>query len=83
MPRASTELTEMLAGDALLCVRRRAAAAVVPARTAAETATAAPIAPAADIDLTCVIDAWPDLPRHIRAAILAMIRETGGDEDRS
>jgi len=68
MPRASTELTELLAGDDLLCVRRRETA---PAPRPIPTAEAA-----ADADLASLIEAWPNLPRGVRAAILAMIRET-------
>jgi hypothetical protein len=35
----------------------------------------APEAPA-DADLTRIIDAWPSLPPHIRAAVLALIGTT-------
>jgi hypothetical protein len=31
-----------------------------------------------DPDLARVIDAWPDLPPHIRAAVLALIGTAGG-----
>ena len=71
MPRARTELSELLADDDALCVRRRA-----PATAPRENAEAvSPSAPAVDGDLTYVIEAWPDLSRNIRAAVLALIRE--------
>ncbi len=101
MPRAKTELSELLAGDNMLCLRRRTPAAAPRPNAEARSGTsgacaepqaespaapqgqqspdgrrAAPPAPAVDGDLTCVIDAWPRLPRNIRAAVLAMIRET-------
>jgi hypothetical protein len=105
MPRAKTELSELLAGDDLLCVRRRTVATAVQqdpsanmrvpaayAGTQAESLAslstkrsgdgpdAAPRAHLADADLAGVIDAWPGLPRNVRAAILAMIRETATGE---
>ncbi len=85
MPRAKTELSELLAGDDLLCVRRpRSASALRPSADQRPEASAADAAlqtesspvPTADGDLACVIDAWPGLPRNVRAAILAMIHET-------
>ena len=85
MPRSRTELLELLAGDDALCVRRRAAAASAQPNgevglggsgTNAESQAESPAAPAVDGDLACVIDAWPGLPRYIRAAVLAMIRAT-------
>jgi hypothetical protein len=84
MPRAKTELTELLAGDDLLCVRRPRSVAAGQANTdprpEAAGTDAAPqteslCARPADGDLACVIDAWPGLPRNVRAAILAMVRE--------
>jgi hypothetical protein len=105
MPRAKTELSELLAGDELLCVRRRSAAA-----TAQQGGSTGPSGPAAyagtqaeslaglsgqrgagnevsslrsqiaDGDLARVIDAWPGLPRNVRAGILAMVRETAAGE---
>jgi hypothetical protein len=33
-----------------------------------------PAAAETDPDLAHVIDAWPDLPAHIRAAVLALVR---------
>jgi len=85
MPRAKTELSEFLANDDLLCVRRRASA--ISARQNAEAQMGAsdpyaelqmesPSAPAVDGDLAHVIDAWPSLPRNVRAAVLAIIHET-------
>jgi len=89
MPRAKTELSELLAGDDLLCVRRPAAATAAPPDAAGSGASAAghhvpmdanpdssPQAGLGDEDLGRVIDAWPGLPRNVRAGILAMIRET-------
>jgi len=105
MPRAKTELSELLAGDAMLCVRRRASATAMPqnaetpssvsgvsVRPQAESPAAlsgqrspdgrpdgrdsSPPTPTVDGDLACVIEAWPGLPPNIRAAALAMIRET-------
>ena len=29
-------------------------------------------------DLTTVINAWPNLPEHIRAAVMALVRTGGG-----
>jgi hypothetical protein len=98
MPRAKTELSELLAGDHLLCVRRRASATrpaagapsspVADAQPQAES-SAKPFgqqghdsssrAPIADADLTRVIGAWPGLSRNVRAAIVAMIRETAAE----
>jgi hypothetical protein len=79
MPRAKTELSEMLAGDALLCARRPQAAAIAPAEPPVAEAPSrdeSPRVPAPGGDLAQVMEAWPMLPRNVRAAILAMIRET-------
>jgi hypothetical protein len=103
MPRAKTELSELLAGDSLLCVRRRASATATRPKTDAEPGVSAdgksqaespaalagghhvpmvgnpdssPQACTGDEDLGRVIDAWPGLPRNVRAGILAMIRAT-------
>ncbi len=79
MPRAKTELSEMLAGDKSLCLRRRAANETRPSDDA-KTRSASPADPDIAVeDLTRVIEAWPGLPRNVRAAILAMIRETAVD----
>ncbi len=75
MPRATTELSELLASDPLLCVRRRAESA--PAADAASDAN--PVA--GDADLAHVIQAWPSLPRNIRAAIAALVRDETGCND--
>jgi hypothetical protein len=89
MPRATTELSELLAGDDLLCARRprsattsRPSADARPPASAADGASLAESSQthAADGDLACLIDAWPKLPRNVRAAILAMIRETAADD---
>ena len=66
MPQATTELSELLAGDNALCVRR-------PQSSAAPRGERCP--DDGDGDLACLIDAWPGLPRNIRAAVLALIRE--------
>ena len=85
MPRAKTELSELLAGDDALCVRRRSSATATrqtaEARSDvpdvhAEPQIESPPTAAVDGDLTRVIDAWPGLPRNVRAAVLALIRET-------
>ena len=101
MPRAKTELTEMLAGDKLLCVRPRGSTIATrrnaDARSGVSAADAGshsespvtnsgqqspnaslPAYPAGG-DLARVVDVWPGLPGSIRAAILAMIRETATD----
>ena len=82
MPRAKTELAELLAGDKMLCVRRPSPGPVRPEVHAgvcginlAPGSDASP-GPTMDEDLSLVIDAWPDLPRSVRAAVLAMIHET-------
>jgi len=86
MPRAKTELTELLAGDKLLCVRRHETTPTsqtvdvehgvsdADARSHSESSTAS-LDPQSD-DLARVVDAWPRLPRNLRAAVLAMIRES-------
>jgi hypothetical protein len=85
MPRARTDRSELLAGDSTLCVRRRAAATTTRQNAeacsgacgvVAEPQAEAPRTPTADGDLACVVDAWPGLPRNVRAAVLALIRET-------
>ncbi len=78
MPRAKTELSELLAGDALLCVRRRASAPSAQPSPASRDPSS-PV-PTVDADLARVSAAWPGLPRNIRAAMLAMIRETTAGE---
>jgi hypothetical protein len=30
--------------------------------------------PPADLDLALIVDRWPDLPAHIRQAVLALVR---------
>jgi hypothetical protein len=103
MPRAKTELSELLAGDKSLCVRRRtpatptrnnadsgsdASSADAGARTESPAAgsdpwggDSSPRAHLADADLRRVVDVWPRLPHNVRAAILAIVRETAaGDE---
>ena len=80
MPRAKTELTELLAGDAVVCVRPQAAFTIAqqaPAEASVAAASAAVATDAvADADLARLIEVWPSLPRNIRAAIAAMVRET-------
>jgi len=100
MPRATTELLELLAGDNTLCVRRASATATphdaealagasgADAGSKAESpatlwgqqgshgADVSPPAPTVDADLARVIDAWPGLPRSIRVAVLALVRES-------
>jgi len=90
MPRAKTELTALLAGDKLLCLRRpattatqqnasaRAGVSEVDARSPVESPVTNP-GPQSD-DLAQVIDAWPGLPCNVRAAILALIRETASPD---
>ena len=81
MPRAKTELSELLAGDHVLCARRRVSANAM--RQNAEARSGADAEPQAaqtvDADLACVIDAWPGLSEDVRAAVLALIREPSGE----
>ena len=91
MPRAKTELSELLAGDSELCIRRRPTVAAElhkagPHREAsgipAKAQTASSAEPAIDPELASVIDAWPGLPRNVRAAVLAMVhREPQNQEE--
>jgi hypothetical protein len=78
MPRAKTELSEMLADDAMLCLRRRVTSVTAVKDAPAESSTTATLPPvgepqAGDEELARVIDAWPSLPRNIRTAVVAMI----------
>jgi len=81
MPRAKTELSELLAGDDTLCVRRLGSAAAAQNRTSRPltSAAASPDCRAktsssmADEQLAFLIDAWPRLSPNIRAAIWAMV----------
>jgi hypothetical protein len=98
MPLAKTELSELLACDDVLRVRRRAPAtsirtnadvvsdvcgvegqshgdslAMFPGQPNPELSSQARTD---DDDLGQVIDAWPGLPRAVRAGILAMVRAT-------
>jgi hypothetical protein len=82
MPRAKTELAELLADDPLLCVRRLSAARSTqefstggqqPLTQTQAASDARP--PVEDADLARVIEVWPALPRSIRAAIVALVRE--------
>ena len=69
MPRAKTELSQLLAGDEVICVRpRRDSLAPFDVDTAKSQAF--------DVDLSHVIDAWPRLPQGVRKAILAMVDAT-------
>ena len=85
MPRARTDLVELLAGDSTLCVRRRPVATPTPQNAELRSGTSAahiesqtesPPALTIDGDLVGVIGAWPGLPQSVRAAVLTMIRET-------
>jgi len=92
MPRAKTELSELLAGDDLLCARWRAPATAlrhnvaplpqaespgaISAQRIADSCDSSPRSRSLDGGLGRVIEVWPNLPRNVRAAILAMIRET-------
>jgi len=98
MPWARTELSELLAGDNLLCLRRRASATSTQQNTVAkphaeslgvpsaqrvvvvDSRNPSPLAPTVNGDLARVIEVWPSLPRNVRAAISAMIRETVTDD---
>jgi len=86
MPRATTELFELLAGDPLLCVQRRSVSNPAPhippesPRAVADAASDADSV-AVDADLARVIQAWPSLPRNIRAAIVALVRDETGRND--
>ncbi|MEI8375139.1 MAG: hypothetical protein WCJ35_20150 [Planctomycetota bacterium] len=98
MPRTRTELSELLAGDDLLCVRRRVSVTATQQNAAPQPQAESPGAPSAqrvvesrdrsprvqtlDEGLGRVIDVWPGLPRNVRAAILAIIRETSSDDVR-
>jgi len=78
MPLAKTELTELLAGDAVVCVRRPAATGPAPQILAARQSSAIAAAPD-DPDLARLIAVWPSLPLDIRAAIAAMICEPAAE----
>jgi hypothetical protein len=89
MPRPKTELSELLAGDNTLCLRRRASVVATQPNTEARSGTSAcadplvesPPAPTDNGDLAHVIEAWPDLPEDIRATVMAMIRGTPAGEE--
>ena len=92
MPRAKTDLTDLLVGDKALCVRRPVS--TTASRQGQDTMTSHAGSPAASAgleapgstppgcgtgdDLARVVEAWAGLPASVRAAILAMIRETAG-----
>ncbi len=89
MPRAKTELSELLAADKLLCVRPRPPATAM--RADADSGSDGPRADVGakvesrhahpvDMDLSRVVDAWAGLPHNVRAAILAIIRETASGD---
>jgi hypothetical protein len=77
MPRAKTELSALLAGDPAICVRRPAP--IASAQDPIARVAAAPAFATADADLARLVEAWPSLPRSIRAAITAMVREAAAD----
>jgi len=82
MPRAKTELSALLAGDAMICVRRRTPSTAAPvqpagAPSAADLSAAPAVHPeATDGELARLVAAWPSLPRNVRAAIVALVGET-------
>jgi hypothetical protein len=79
MPRATTELTQLLANDPLVGIRRRSQATPVPQAASESSVAGAELPTIQDAVLSRVIEAWPSLPRSIRAAISAMVcEETGG-----
>jgi hypothetical protein len=75
MPSTVPELSEMLKADRTIGVRRprQSTPGVSPPRVSAAAA-------ADQHALEQVIDAWPKLPRNVRAGILAMIDATQADE---
>jgi hypothetical protein len=87
MPRSNTELTDLLAGDRFVCVRRSSAVSSSRADSAPwsseqrELAASNSAASAThDPEMAGLIAAWPSLPETIRAVILATVREaTAGD----
>jgi len=74
---------------AALAKRRADGATVEPANTSDDNTSAltAPLTGAAaspceplretDPDLARIVNAWPELPAHIRAAVLALVQTTG------
>ena len=68
MPRTATDLSTLLADDAVVCVRRPAKRA-----SASEAVTLRSEDPPGDPELARVVDAWPTLPPDVHDAILAMI----------
>lgn len=102
MPLADTELSELLAHDDGLCMRRRTPPTAIRTNKAAgSSACDVEDKPQADLpaalsshrgsgslaqarmddeELGQVIDAWPDLPRNVRAGVLALIRATNSDD---
>jgi hypothetical protein len=48
-----------------------------PSGSAAKSGAASAKSAPADLDLARVLDAWPRLPPHIRAAVLALVGAAG------
>lgn len=77
MPIAMTELSELLAGDDTICVRRPPVAVAPSESRDAETPESASASDNADPQLARVVQAWPRLPGGIQSAIVAMVDAVG------
>jgi hypothetical protein len=81
MPQPVTELSELLAGDATLCIRRSVKACRAEVLHSGEASAARPILAAIPCDddpqfgpeLARVVEVWPSLPRNAQRAVLAVI----------
>ena len=81
MPLPVTELSELLADDATICIRRPVKPCRAEAQSSAVASVAKPVLAAIPCDdeaelgpeLTRVVEAWPALSRSAHRAILAMI----------
>jgi hypothetical protein len=77
MPGATTELSQILAGDSTIQVRRPAKpdrrAKIGLMRGAADSAACAPANRSDDPRLGRIIEAWTDLPEEVRAAITTVV----------
>jgi hypothetical protein len=85
MPRAKTDLAELLAGDKVLCVQRRsdrlAAAHAAASAPLSANDTISSVPAAVDADLARLNAAWPALPADVRAAIAALAGQTTAGEE--
>ncbi len=73
MPRANTDLRQLLTGDLALCVRSRAKVSAVSAPLDGKVEPLDNKVEPLDADLSRVREAWPNLSQGVRTAILALI----------